>query len=89
VHSDPSLFTEPQRLGAETRRPGAASVVWRAIPPTGDRVSLGLPVAPGDGTCRVDFTVTPTANPSEVIRGSTDDRELGLHFDAFAWEPAG
>ena len=27
----------------------------------------------------------PTANPSEVVPGSTDDRELGLHFDAFLW----
>jgi hypothetical protein len=22
-----------------------------------------------------------------VIPGSTDDRELGVHFDAFAWRP--
>ena len=87
VHSDPSLFTDAQRLSAVTRRPGAASAAWTRVPPTGERVSVGVPAAPVHGTCTVDFTVTPTANPSDVIPGSTDDRELGLHFDAFAWEP--
>jgi hypothetical protein len=88
VHSDPSLFSRPQRLTAEARRAGGGSFSWTIVPPTGRRAGIATRVAPEDGTCTVDFTVSPTARPSEVIPGSTDDRELGLHFDAFLWEPA-
>ena len=35
----------------------------------------------------VRFSVSPTANPSQVIAGSTDDRELGVHFDAIRVDP--
>ena len=87
VHSDPSLFTGPQRLNAEARRSNGTTVAWTRVPPTGERVSIPVRVDPESGTCTVDFAIDPTANPSEVIPGSTDDRELGLHFDAFLWEP--
>ena len=39
-----------------------------------------------DESCVVRFTVTPTAVPADVVPGASDDRELGLHFDAFAYE---
>jgi hypothetical protein len=58
------------------------------VKPTGERTSLSIRAEPQNGTCTVEFHVTPTATPSEVIPGSSDDRELGLHFDAFLWEPA-
>ena len=87
VHGDPSLVNRPQRLRATSRSDAGGVDALVAVPPTGERVSLPIRVAPVDGRCTVDYTVTPTANPSEVIPGSTDDRELGLHFDAFLWEP--
>jgi hypothetical protein len=33
----------------------------------------------------VVFTVTPTAVPSDVDPDSTDDRELGAHFNRFVY----
>jgi hypothetical protein len=87
VHGDPSLVTEAQRLQGETVSGGELDVALARVPPTGERTSMDIDTAPEDGACTVDYTVDPTANPSEVIPGSTDDRKLGLHFDAFAWEP--
>jgi hypothetical protein len=52
---------------------------------------LSVPVAPIPGTreCRVVYTVTPTAVPAEVTGGENPDpRELGAHFNAFAYRPA-
>jgi hypothetical protein len=50
---------------------------------------LRVPVEPAPGTtdCRVVYTVSPTAVPSEVIDGSTDHRELGAHFNLFVYRP--
>ena len=48
---------------------------------------LRVPAVPRDGTCTIRFDVSPTAVPSEVIQGSTDDRVLGAHFNAFAYDP--
>lgn len=91
-HSDPSLFEDQQQLearalAARARRAGVRVLAFGR--PSAERSSIEVPVAAGaHGSCVVDFTVTPTAIPSEVIPGSTDDRELGLHFDAFAYEPS-
>ena len=49
------------------------------------RPSLRVPLSPAGGTCTVVFNIAPTAVPSEVIPGSKDDRELGAHFNAFAY----
>jgi hypothetical protein len=84
VHSDPSLFTESQTLRIAA---GAFARGTSSVPPTGEPASAAIPARPHDGVCTVTFEISPTANPSEVIPGSTDDRELGLHFDAFLWEP--
>jgi hypothetical protein len=85
VHSDPSLFDTPQVVRAVTRGATAST----AVRPDA-RASVTIPVRPATpgGTCTVRFAVTPTAVPAEVIPGSTDERELGVHFDAFAYEPA-
>ena len=87
VHSDASLFTRAQTLRASTQAPVRAVDAFVRVPPTGEQVSVGIRTEPDGGTCTVDYVVAPTANPSEVISGSTDDRELGVHFDAFAWKP--
>jgi hypothetical protein len=76
LSSDPSLHRAPVRVAARTD--GVVRTV--SVAPAGT-AHLRIPLAPRRGTCVVRFTVSPTANPSEVIPGSTDDRELGLHFD--------
>jgi hypothetical protein len=45
---------------------------------------LRVPLEPRDGVCRVDFTVTPTAVPAQVLGGG-DERVLGAHFDGFQY----
>ena len=62
---------------------GRASV--RVVP--NKVATLRVPLTPRDGTCVGRFDVAPTAVPSEVIPGSTDDRVLGVHFNAFAYRP--
>jgi hypothetical protein len=53
-----------------------------------DRLTkLRVPLTAKHGTCSVVFDVYPTAVPSVVIPGSTDDRVLGAHFDGFAYDP--
>ncbi len=87
LSSDPSLFLEPQTIVARSN----GEVVGRVrLRPEG-RAVLGVPVAPEPGTseCRVVYTVSPTAVPEEVTGGaSTDDRELGAHFNRFVYRPA-
>ena len=84
LHSDPTLFTGRQTVTAVsgTRR---AAVRFRPV----DHATLRIGVVPDrDRTCTVRFTVAPTAVPAEVVPGSTDERRLGAHFDAFAYSPA-
>ena len=49
--------------------------------------TLRIPLTATRGRCSVAFDVSPTAIPSQVIQGNTDDRVLGAHFNAFAYEP--
>jgi hypothetical protein len=49
--------------------------------------TLKVPVSSKGGVCHARFDVAPTAVPSDVIPGSTDDRVLGAHFNAFAFAP--
>jgi hypothetical protein len=83
VHSDASLFRRPQRVSAVAAGE-RASIRFRPD----ERATLRVRVSPGeDGRCSAHFTVAPTAVPAEVLPGSTDDRRLGVHFDALAYEP--
>jgi glycosyltransferase involved in cell wall biosynthesis len=69
--SDPNLFTRPQTVTAEGK-----SVTFRPA----DTASLTVPLEPRKGTCRVTFTVSPTAVP-----GGSDQRVLGAHFQNFRY----
>ena len=83
LHSDPSLFFTPQTVRA-TSGGRAASVRFRPD----EHAFLLVPVKPQSGsTCTVRLAISPTAVPADVIPGSTDERVLGAHFDAFAYEP--
>jgi len=77
MSSDPSLHRRPVAVTATTD--GTTRTVH--VPPSGT-AHLRLPLVPTGGRCVVRFSVSPTANPSRVNPGSTDDRELGVHFDA-------
>lgn len=78
VSSDPSLFTQPQLVTATV---GGRVVERLRLRPDAPRTVFRVPVRPSGGTCRVLYTVSPTAVP-----GNGDDRVLGAHFDGFAFE---
>ena len=51
--------------------------------PVGATRRLAVPLEPRRSTCAVSFAVSPTAVPAQVQPGSTDVRELGMHFLGF------
>ena len=82
IWSDPSLFRVPQVVTATQN----GRVAGRFSPdPSGRRGTFRVSLEPIDGTCRVRFTVAPTAKPSEVL-GNDDSRTLGVHIDGFVIE---
>jgi hypothetical protein len=80
LHSDPTLFAGKLTYVLATVK--GKPVARISVPPEGP-VTLHVPLEPVDGKCVVRFTVTPTRVPAEVVPGSGDDRELGVHFDQF------
>jgi hypothetical protein len=84
LHSDPSLFRRGQLVVAR----GRGGVLGRAVVPTTGEARLAVPLRPDpDGRCRVRFDVASTAVPARLLPGSTDDRELGVHFASFGFRP--
>ena len=82
LHSDPNLVgDELTDVLATVRGRPAARIV---VPPVG-AVQLRVPLTAVDGTCTVDFLVTPTRIPAKRVEGSTDVRNLGVHFDTFVY----
>ena len=79
LSGDAQLFPDGNTVTAST---GQSVKVVPNIPST-----LKIPVTSQGDTCRARYTVSPTAVPKEVIPGSTDDRVLGAHFNAFAFTP--
>jgi hypothetical protein len=83
VTSDDRLFFRPQTIVAQENR---GREVRARLEPSG-QVVLKVPLAPArDGTCRVVFTVTPTAIPHQIEPQSTDRRVLGAHFNRFRYQ---
>ena len=77
VSGDASLFDRRQTVTANRR-----SVSF--LP--SESVTLTVPLRPrADGSCRVLYTVSPTAVPALVHPGSSDTRVLGAHFTAFRY----
>jgi glycosyltransferase involved in cell wall biosynthesis len=74
--SDPNLFSRPQ-----TVRGAGRSVTFEP----GETASLSVPLRPQNGSCRVVFTVTPTAVPALVQMDNSDTRVLGVHFLEFRY----
>jgi 4-amino-4-deoxy-L-arabinose transferase-like glycosyltransferase len=83
LHSDPTLFAG--RITDVLATVAGRPVARMRVPPEGS-VSMRVPLEPVDDTCTVRFTVSPTLVPAEVLSGSTDDRQLGVHFDSFVHE---
>ena len=86
LSGDGELFFEPQTVVARSN----GKEVGRVRLPAGGQAALAVPLAPpaGEDECSVVFTVTPTAIPSEVTGGeSEDDRVLGAHFNRFRYAP--
>ena len=79
LSGDAQLFPDGNTVTASTG--GRVRVLPNVL------ATLRVPLVPRRGRCSVAFDVSPTAIPSEVIPGSTDDRVLGAHFNAFAYEP--
>jgi len=86
LSGDAALFFEPQTVVARAN----GKEVGRVRLPVGGQAAFAVPLAPpaGEDECRVVFTVTPTAVPSEVTGGeNSDDRVLGAHFNRFRYTP--
>ena len=79
VSGDAQLFPDGSTVTTSTGK--------RALVVPNKVVTLRVPLTSRSGTCTVLFRMSPTAVPSEVIPGSTDDRVLGLHFNGFAFSP--
>ena len=79
LSGDAQLFPDGNTVTASTG--GRVTVLPNRL------TTLRAPLVPKSGRCSVVFDVSPTAIPSQVIPGNTDDRVLGAHFNAFAYEP--
>jgi len=76
VASDARLFARAQTISSSGR-----SVTFAPS----ESADLTVPLHARNGVCRAVFTVTPTAVPARVERGSTDTRRLGARFLAFLY----
>jgi hypothetical protein len=80
LRGDPSLFTDPQTVTATVEGEVAARVTFD---PSAEE-ELAVPLTPRDGSCLVEFSVSPTGVPAELTLGANPDtRVLGVHFDRF------
>jgi glycosyltransferase involved in cell wall biosynthesis len=81
LSSDASLFRRRQTV---TARSGPRSFSVTFAPTKTASLRVPLYVSPA-GSCRVVFTVTPTAVPAKAEPGSTDTRPLGARFLSFRY----
>jgi hypothetical protein len=54
-------------------------VAHATVPPAGTS-TMTVPLRSEDDRCVVRFRVARTVVPAHVVAGSTDERELGVHF---------
>ncbi len=81
IGSDATLFSSPQTVRAASSG-HRASVVFAPH----KTVTMRLPLRRGPhGTCRANFTVSPTEIPASVVAGDSDTRVLGARFLAFRY----
>ena len=83
LSSDPSLFDRDQIVTATV---GAAVVGRATVTPT-EQSTLDVPLTAVRGRCVARFAMAHTLVPATVIRGNSDTRPLGVHFDSFAFTP--
>lgn len=80
LRGDPSLFTEPQTVTAQIEGKVAGRVTFRPS----ETKELIVALQPREGSCVVEFSVSPTGVPAELTHGlNPDTRVLGVHFDRF------
>jgi hypothetical protein len=79
LSGDAQLFPSGNTVTASTGQ--HARVIGNQV------TTLRVPLVSKGGRCSVAFAVSPSAVPSKVIPGNIDDRVLGAHFNAFAYEP--
>lgn len=80
LRGDPSLFADAQTVTATVEGEVAGRVTFD---PSAKEV-LAVPLTPRDGSCVVEFSVSPTGVPAELTLGANPDtRVLGVHFDRF------
>jgi hypothetical protein len=84
--SDPAIHPTRQVVSAtEANR----EVARRVITPANDvGQTMVVPLRSQDGLCGVEFTITPTAVPNDVIKNG-DLRQLGIRFARMTYRPTG
>jgi len=86
---DVVLRTDPNLVGSELTDVlalvGGMPAARISVPATA-AVTMRVPLEAVDGTCAVDFRISPTRIPAKRIEGSTDVRPLGAHFDSFVYQ---
>jgi hypothetical protein len=85
VLSDPTLYPGgSQEIAAQLGGKTIAQTTAR----TDKAATFSVPLPRHAGICAVNFLVSPTAVPAEVIPGNRDTRTLGIRFLGFDYEPA-
>jgi len=80
LRGDPSLFADAQTVVARVEGRVAGRVTFD---PSAEAV-LAVPLTAREGSCVVEFSVSPTGVPAELTLGANPDtRVLGVHFDRF------
>lgn len=83
LSSDPTLHTSPQTVVAFA---GEIELAQATLDPVQASTTLVVPLLETDGACVVQFSISPTAVPAEVI-GTPDTRALGVRFDGLRYRP--
>ncbi|HVM56554.1 MAG TPA: glycosyltransferase family 4 protein [Gaiellaceae bacterium] len=85
VSSDNQLFRDtPQTVTVSGTTPARTI----RLSPSTDHRALSFPLTPQHGNCHVAFSISPARRPAQYVKGSTDERLLGLHFDSIGYAPA-